>query len=84
MTSQLFNDKVLQDASPHHSLLLDILAKELNVAAKDIVDFELNLCDTQAGVIGGKSLLIIMCLPTVVKPCVRKKPPLDIVTLQAA
>jgi hypothetical protein len=44
----------VQDAaSPHHPLLLEILAKELGVAVDDIVDFELNVCDTQDGVIGG-------------------------------
>ncbi len=40
--------------SPHHPLLLEILAKELGVKVEDIVDFELNVCDTQDGVIGGK------------------------------
>ena len=44
----------MQDTSPHHAVLLDIIAKELNIVAKDIVDFELNLCDTQPGVIGGE------------------------------
>lgn len=44
----------LQEPSSHHPLLLEILAKELDVAAEDIVDFDLSLCDTQAGVIGGR------------------------------
>jgi len=39
--------------SPHHPLLLEILAKELGCKVQDIVDFELNVCDTQDGVIGG-------------------------------
>ena len=33
--------------------LLRVLAKELEVAAEDIMDFELCLCDTQPGAIGG-------------------------------
>lgn len=40
----------------HHPLLLRLLAKELGCAADDIVDFELNVIDTQPGVIGGESL----------------------------
>lgn len=39
--------------SKHHSLLLELLAAELGAAPEQIVDFELNVCDTQAGVIGG-------------------------------
>ncbi|KAL6768469.1 Aspartyl aminopeptidase [Auxenochlorella protothecoides] len=37
----------------HHPWLLHILAKELGVRPEDIVDFDLNVIDTQAGVIGG-------------------------------
>lgn len=40
-------------AARHHSLLLRLLAKELGCATDDIVDFELNVIDTQPGVIGG-------------------------------
>jgi aspartyl aminopeptidase len=40
-------------ATRHHPLLLRLLAKELGCAVEDIVDFELNVIDTQAGVIGG-------------------------------
>ncbi|CAL8472061.1 g11603 [Coccomyxa elongata] len=37
----------------HHPAILRVLAKELNCSTEDIVDFELNVCDTQPGVIGG-------------------------------
>ncbi|CAK4608569.1 hypothetical protein LEN26_008085 [Aphanomyces euteiches] len=40
-------------SAPHHPLLLDLLAKELNITADQICDFELSLFDTQGGVIGG-------------------------------
>ena len=39
--------------SSHHSALLDALAEAAGVEAGDIVDLELNCCDTQPGVIGG-------------------------------
>ena len=39
---------------PHHPVLLALLAKELGCAPADIVDFELTVCDTQPGVIGGE------------------------------
>ena len=45
-----------KESPPHHPLLLDILAQEVKVNAEDIVDFELNVCDTQDGVIGGDPL----------------------------
>ena len=38
---------------PHHPVLLKALAKELQCEPADIVDFELNLCDTVPGTIGG-------------------------------
>lgn len=41
--------------SGHHPILLNVLAKELKCKVEDIVDFELNLCDTQPGVIAGAS-----------------------------
>lgn len=37
----------------HHALLLSMLADELGCKTTDIVDFELNLCDVQPGVLGG-------------------------------
>lgn len=37
----------------HHSALLDLIAKELQIKAEDIHDFELVLYDTQPSVIGG-------------------------------
>ena len=38
---------------PHHPLLLAVLAEELDCDPGDIVDFELEVCDTQPSVIGG-------------------------------
>lgn len=40
-------------AARHHPLLLRLLAKELGCGPEDIVDFDLNVVDTQPGVIGG-------------------------------
>jgi aspartyl aminopeptidase len=37
----------------HHALLLDMLADQLGCLPTDIVDFELNMCDVQPGVLGG-------------------------------
>eukprot|EP00879_Flechtneria_rotunda_P013716 GHRR01014328.1.p1 GENE.GHRR01014328.1~~GHRR01014328.1.p1 ORF type:complete len:430 (+),score=130.17 GHRR01014328.1:850-2139(+) len=37
----------------HHPLLLQMVADELGCNVEDIVDFELNLCDVQRGVLGG-------------------------------
>lgn len=37
----------------HHAALLALVAEQLGCAAEDIVDFELNLCDVQPGVLGG-------------------------------
>ncbi|KAL3153468.1 hypothetical protein ABBQ38_011801 [Trebouxia sp. C0009 RCD-2024] len=37
----------------HHSSLLQLVADQLKCSVTDIVDFELNVCDTQDGVIGG-------------------------------
>ncbi|DBB11140.1 TPA: hypothetical protein ACH3X3_006599 [Trebouxia sp. C0006] len=37
----------------HHSGLLKMIADQLQCSPADIVDFELNVCDTQDGVIGG-------------------------------
>jgi len=39
--------------SDHHPLLLNLLAKHLNVSSNDIFDFELSLYDTQPACIGG-------------------------------
>jgi aspartyl aminopeptidase len=40
-------------AASHNSMLLQALSIELGCAAEDIVDMELNVCDTQAGTLGG-------------------------------
>lgn len=37
----------------HHSVLLDVLAQELNCSVNDIVDMELSVVDVQPAVIGG-------------------------------
>jgi len=37
----------------HHAVLLSLLAEQLGCAPSDIVDFELNICDVQPGVVGG-------------------------------
>lgn len=45
----------LQFEEKHHSRLLQLVADQLECSVSDIVDFELNVCDTQDGVIGGSS-----------------------------
>ena len=40
-------------AGSHHPLLLQMLAEALECAPSEVVDFELNLCDTQASCVGG-------------------------------
>ena len=47
------NDKKGLFTEKHHGLLLRLVADELGAEPGDIVDFELNVCDTHAGVIGG-------------------------------
>lgn len=44
----------LQFEDKHHSGLLKMVADQLQCSPADIVDFELNVCDTQDGVIGGR------------------------------
>ncbi|KAL4425327.1 hypothetical protein ABPG75_009343 [Micractinium tetrahymenae] len=48
-------------AARHHPLLLRLLAKELGCRPEDIVDFDLNVIDTQPGVIGGGEDEFIFC-----------------------
>lgn len=43
----------VQFEEKHHSGLLQLVADQLKCSTSDIVDFELNVCDTQDGVIGG-------------------------------
>ena len=45
-----------EEESRHHPALLRVLAQTLGVAPTDIVDFDLNVCDTQPGTIGGEPL----------------------------
>ena len=40
-------------AKKHHPALLELIARELSVPVDDIVDFDLNVCDTQRGALGG-------------------------------
>lgn len=44
----------VQFEEKHHSGLLQLVADQLKCSPSDIVDFELNVCDTQDGVIGGR------------------------------
>lgn len=46
----------------HHSGLLKMLADQLQCSPADIVDFELNVCDTQDGVIGGMAFMFRPCI----------------------
>ena len=46
---------VVQFEDKHHSSLLKVVADQLKCSPSDIVDFELNVCDTQDGVIGGEA-----------------------------
>lgn len=39
-------------AGRHHPMLLQMLAEQVGCSAADIVDFELNVCDTQPGADG--------------------------------
>ncbi|XP_024535841.1 probable aspartyl aminopeptidase isoform X2 [Selaginella moellendorffii] len=47
------NGAIYSNASVHHPILLQILAKELQCDIEQIADFELNVCDTQPSCIGG-------------------------------
>ena len=46
---------MLQVEQRHHPLLVRLVAKELGCSPEAVADFELNVCDTQPGVIGGGS-----------------------------
>ncbi|KAK3280436.1 hypothetical protein CYMTET_11733 [Cymbomonas tetramitiformis] len=50
-----------KDGERHHAILINLLAKELGCAPEDICDFELNVCDTQDGVIGGAQNEFVYC-----------------------
>lgn len=56
---------MLQFEDKHHSGLLKMIADQLQCSPADIVDFELNVCDTQDGVIGGTALMVrpFTCYP---------------------
>ncbi|KIY94035.1 Aminopeptidase I zinc metalloprotease [Monoraphidium neglectum] len=40
-------------AAKHHALFMQLVADELGCSPNDVVDFELNVCDVQPGVLGG-------------------------------
>eukprot|EP00271_Cylindrocystis_brebissonii_P006807 TRINITY_DN19633_c0_g2_i1.p1 TRINITY_DN19633_c0_g2~~TRINITY_DN19633_c0_g2_i1.p1 ORF type:complete len:579 (+),score=106.41 TRINITY_DN19633_c0_g2_i1:211-1737(+) len=42
-----------EEPAKHHAILLELLAEELGCKPEDICDFELSVCDTQPGRIGG-------------------------------
>ncbi len=56
---------MLQFEDKHHSGLLKMIADQLQCSPADIVDFELNVCDTQDGVIGGMAFMFkpFSCCP---------------------
>ncbi len=56
---------MLQFEDKHHSGLLKMIADQLQCSPADIVDFELNVCDTQDGVIGG---MAFVCRPSACCP----------------
>ena len=58
----------MQFEEKHHSGLLQLVADQLKCSPSDIVDFELNVCDTQDGVIGG-SLSNLLCAVTDTVAC---------------
>ncbi|KAF2075658.1 hypothetical protein CYY_003031 [Polysphondylium violaceum] len=43
----------ISDPTKHHTVLLDLLSKELGCAIGDIQNFDLSVCDTQPAAIGG-------------------------------
>jgi aspartyl aminopeptidase len=51
--SSTADDKTSPVAEHHHALLLRLLGEELGVDPGSIVDFELQLCDTQPSTVGG-------------------------------
>ncbi len=53
---------MLQFEDKHHSGLLKMIADQLQCSPADIVDFELNVCDTQDGVIGGMAFIITIII----------------------
>ena len=59
----------LQFEEKHHSSLLQIVAAQLECSVSDIVDFELNVCDTQDGVIGGRILHKMHGVQTDIQHC---------------
>ncbi|CAJ1976686.1 unnamed protein product [Sphenostylis stenocarpa] len=47
------NNSALSSKSYHHSLLMQVLSDELKCDVDDIVNIELNVCDTQPSCLGG-------------------------------
>ncbi|KAG4983897.1 hypothetical protein JHK87_028646 [Glycine soja] len=46
-------DRALSSKAHHHRLLMQVLSDELNCDVDDIVNIELNVCDTQPSCLGG-------------------------------
>lgn len=44
---------VLSNTGSHHSLLVQIVAEELGCDPEEVIDFELNVCDTQPSCVAG-------------------------------
>ena len=44
---------IIRQADKHHSVLIDLICKELHCTPEEIVDLELQLVDTQPAVLGG-------------------------------
>ena len=43
----------VESSDKHHPVLLDLLAEALGCEREDVLDFELQLCDTQPSAVGG-------------------------------
>lgn len=47
-------NKETKQIDKHHSILIDLICKELSITPDDIMDLELQLFDVQPACIGGK------------------------------
>ncbi|KAF5460021.1 hypothetical protein F2P56_019921 [Juglans regia] len=47
------NERTTNNSSKHHSLLLELLASQIDCKPNDICDFELQVCDTQPSIVAG-------------------------------
>ena len=54
--------KETKQADKHHSILIDLVCKELSITPDDIMDLELQLFDMQPACVGGKYIKhLIQC-----------------------